>query len=232
MEEHAPVDLAEPGELLNRALLIGGFGALLFLDRRDSHQLADGSLQLVSQCSPVLGAVDCVKEPLGGAAVSPVHRGVGRGGQRHVGIREQSQKDSREEEQALTPLGQLSADHQKQNESRADHVEQANGGFHRQCVVLVGREVSEAEIDQSRDDHAVDEVLPEKLRMQEQDDEQWQQGNLQRHMMIAEPETEDEDRPDKSIFPVGASDPDVGHHQQCHHQADMEGIETLAHNAM
>ena len=68
--------------------------------------------------------------------------------------------------------------------------------------------------------------------MEEQDDQQRQESHRECHVMIAHSEAEDEEEPDKGILPVGPPDPDIGEHQEDHHQADMQRVESLPDHGM
>ena len=215
---------------MHSALIIWGFRSLRFLGRGDADEFADRALKLIGQSSPVLGAVDGVEESLGSAAIAPVHRGIRRGSEGHVGIGEQADKDRDKKQQTLPPLGEL-ATHNDQEEEPSPHcVEEPDSSLHRHEMVLVGGEVGKAQVEKACDQNAVDCVFPKEFCMQQQDDHQRHEGHGQSHVVIAHPKAENEDQPDKGILPVRPSYPEISKHQIDHHQADMECVESLSDN--
>ena len=96
---------------------------------RGPHKFSKATKTLFAETASILRAIERKEKAFGGACVGPVHGWIGRRGQWHVGIRQQSQNDHQGQIGNESPLNSKSPNHQQHNQPKYHAVKETEPRF-------------------------------------------------------------------------------------------------------
>ena len=185
------------------------------------HQPADAFQTQLRKCPGVLRAVERIKKPLRRAGVGPVHRRVGRGGERHVGVRQQTERHHDRQVGHEAPFELAPPDNRQHHQPEHHAVEKPDGGFQDQGLL---RKNGEAQVGEQRREAARDQKVQEHSPPDQEDRDEGERGHREGEVVGAEGQREKkegEKQPHQAIRP---SQPGVERRKE---DADQQAIERV-----